>query len=145
MRTLTIALASASLLACSSQKPTVAEESSPIVGADGTTVQALGFASPYGEFLEVIPRGAKVPCSAAQLAPTAHRDANRYELALYRGTGTDVQSNQPLGRYSAPRTRTAAGKPARVQITFSIDADRRITLSAKDLDSGRAVPLTKLP
>jgi molecular chaperone DnaK (HSP70) len=143
MRTLSLALAAATLLACSSRASLVVEESSPLVGPDGKTTEALGIASPYGEFIELIPQGAQVPCSKVQSFTTAHRDPKRIAFALFRGTATDTRDSHALGQYSALKPESA-GRLAPVEVTFAIGADRKISLSARDPKTGKDVKLTRV-
>jgi molecular chaperone DnaK (HSP70) len=144
MRILPLVLTAASLLACSPRTSIVAEESSPLVGPDGKTTEALGIASPYGEFVELIPRGTQVPCSKVQSFTAAHRDPRRIEFALFRGNATDTRDARDLGRYWAPKPANA-GRNDAVEVTFGIGADRRISLSARDPKTGKDVKLTREP
>jgi molecular chaperone DnaK (HSP70) len=144
MRKLTPLLATACLLACSTRS-LVVEESSPLVGPNGMTTEALGVASPYGEFITVIPQGTRVPCTQVQTFATSHRNAGRIEFALFRGNGMDTRDNHALGRYGAPKPMTAKGRPAPIEVTFAIGTDRKISLSAREVGSGKGVTLTREP
>lgn len=138
MRTLTVAVI-ACLLACSSKPTLVAEENSPIVGADGTTTQSLGIGTLGGAFTPVIVKGSKVPCSWTQPLRPGQTTPD-YGFSLYRGTDPDAAKDHPLGRFEV----VGIADPAHavVEVTFAI-AGRDVTVAARDRTTGKALRLVK--
>lgn len=75
------------------------EQVSPIVGKDGTLVEALGIEMPGGAFQEVIARGEKVPATLHFTLATAVPNQREMTIHVLRGDAGRAEENTSLGWY----------------------------------------------
>lgn len=109
----------------------VVEDASPIVGANGLTVEALGVETLGGVFTPLIEKGTKVPCSRSEIFSTATDGQSDISVALFRGSQGIASGNHALGRFKIVGIPPAPRGVPMVKVTFAISG-RQILLSARD-------------
>jgi molecular chaperone DnaK (HSP70) len=112
----------------------VVEDCTPIVGANGMTIEALGIGTVAGEFIPVIEAGTTVPCSFAENFTTAIDGQDKIMVSLYRGTEERVENNHSLGIFQVVGIPDVARETPLIEIIFTV-TDQQILLSAHELDS----------
>lgn len=145
MRALTPVALSLSIMACAARgrASVIVEDETPIVGANGATMEALGIETLGGVFTPLIPAGTSVPCSVNEVFSTAADGQTQITIALFRGTDRMAARNRALGRFQVVDIRSGPRGVPRVQVTFAI-AKRTISLSARDLARKTDLQLVRL-
>jgi len=106
------------------------------------TPLTLGIETAGGVMTPLIPRNTTVPTLKSQVFSTAKDNQDAVEVHVLQGERAEARNNKSLGTFvldeipPAPR-----GKP-QVEVTFDIDADGIINVSARDKDTNRAVHIT---
>jgi molecular chaperone DnaK len=98
------------------------------------TPHALGILT-FGKVLdEIIPQNTTVPTSEAKIFTTSRDDQTAVKILVMQREGA---SNQLLGEFLLTGLRAAAKGEVEIEVTFAIDADGIVSVSAKDLETGR--------
>ena len=98
------------------------------------TPHALGILT-YGKVLdEIIPQNTTVPTSEAKIFTTSRDDQTAVKILVMQREGED---NQLLGEFLLTGLRAAKKGEVEIEVTFAIDADGIVSVSAKDLETGR--------
>jgi len=106
------------------------------------TPLTLGIETAGGVMTPLIPRNTTVPTLKSQVFSTAKDNQDAVEIHVLQGERAEARHNKSLGTFvldeipPAPR-----GKP-QIEVTFDIDADGIINVSARDKDTDRAVHIT---
>lgn len=85
----------------------------------------------------VISKGAILPTSYSEEYSNHEADQDQIGIMLYGGEDSKTESNRLIGEFHIPIRPPANAGDARVQVTILIDASKKISIIAKDLDSGR--------
>ncbi len=109
------------------------EESEDVILLD-VTPHALGILT-FGKVLdEIIPQNTTVPTSEAKIFTTSRDDQTAVKILVMQREGL---SNQLLGEFLLTGLRAAIKGEVEIEVMFSIDADGIVSVSAKDLETGR--------
>jgi molecular chaperone DnaK len=101
------------------------------------TPQSLGIRT-MGGFCEVLlPRNTPVPADASKVFHTANDNQTDVRVAVYQGEGRMADQNTLLGEFVLDDLPPLARGQVRVRITFAIDADGILSVSAMDDKTGR--------
>ncbi len=106
------------------------------------TPLTLGIETSGGIMTPLIPRNTTVPTLKSQVFSTSKDNQDAVEIHVLQGERAESRLNKSLGTFvldgipPAPR-----GKP-QIEVTFDIDADGLINVSARDKDTDRAVHIT---
>ena len=98
------------------------------------TPLSLGIETLGGVCTRVIERNTTLPIRKSQIFTTASSFQSSVDIHVLQGERPMASQNKELGR--APR-----GVP-QIEVTFSIDANGIVNVSAKDLDTGKAQAIT---
>jgi molecular chaperone DnaK len=122
------------LFGCQNQRraPLVVETATPIVGAGGVTIEALGIETLGGVFTPLIKPGTAVPCSLSEAFSTASEGQSQITLAAVRGTNHIAAKNHLLGRFQIVGISSAPRGTPHVEVMFAI-TEQQILISARDL------------
>jgi molecular chaperone DnaK len=115
-----------------SREPLVIGDSTPMVGANRTTTEALGIETSGGMFRPLIKPGTPVPCSFTQVFSTDADGQSQITIAPLRGTSRMAASNHALGQFQIVGIPSAPSGTPMIDVTFSV-TERQILLSARDL------------
>lgn len=85
----------------------------------------------------IISRGTKLPTSVSEEYSNHEPGQDQIGILLYGGEDSKPESNRFIGEFNIPIRPTANAGEARVQVTILIDAAKKISIVAKDLESGR--------
>ena len=99
------------------------------------TPLTLGIETLGGVLTPLIPRNTTIPTTRSQVFSTAEDNQPAVEIQIYQGERPMAADNKFLGRFKLEGIRPARRGEPRIQVTFSIDVNGIVSVSAKDLDT----------
>jgi len=106
------------------------------------TPLTLGVETVSGFVEPVIERNTAVPCSQRRAFTTAKDGQTELTLRVFQGEGESLEGNVLLGELSLDGLRSARRGDVHVEVTFALDADGILQVSARDPETTRAVSAT---
>jgi molecular chaperone DnaK len=103
---------------------------------------AIGLERAGGEFHVVFTRNAAIPNAKAIEATTSYDGQTEVAMRIYQGDNPEVSHNELLGDFLFSGLRPGPAGKARLEITFSVNIEGILTMSAKDLDTGKQMKTT---
>jgi len=106
------------------------------------TPLSLGIETLGGVFTKLVERNSTIPKRAGQIFSTAADHQTSVEIAVYQGEREMARDNRLLGRFSLSEIPPAPRGVPQVEVTFDIDANGILNVSAKDLGTGKEQKIT---
>jgi molecular chaperone DnaK len=106
------------------------------------TPLSLGIRTLGGVFTRLIDRNTTVPTSRTQAFSTAADNQRRVEIQVYQGERELAERNHLLGRFDLDGIPQAPRGVPQIDVTFDIDANGILHVSAKERESGREQRVT---
>jgi molecular chaperone DnaK len=103
---------------------------------------AIGLERAGGEFHEVFPRNAGIPNAKGVEATTSYDGQTEVAMRIYQGDAPEVLHNELLGDFLFSGLRPGPAGQARLEITFHVNIEGILTMSAKDVDTGKQMKTT---
>ena len=103
---------------------------------------AIGLERAGGEFHEVFPRNAAIPNAKAVEATTSYDGQTEVAMRIYQGDAPEVAQNELLGDFLFSGIRPGPTGQARLEITFNVNIEGILTMSARDFDTGKQMKTT---
>jgi molecular chaperone DnaK len=103
---------------------------------------AIGLEKAGGSFHVVFPRNAAIPNAKAIEATTSYDDQTEVAMRIFQGDHAQVAHNELLGDFLFSGLRPAPSGKARLEITFDVNIEGILTMSARDLETGRQMKTT---
>jgi molecular chaperone DnaK len=93
-------------------------------------------------FTKMIDRNTTIPTRRSEVFTTAADNQPEVEVHVLQGEGEMVDRNQSLGRFNLTGIAPAPRGMPKVEVTFDIDANGIVAVSAKDLGTGKSQQIT---
>ncbi len=101
------------------------------------TPLSLGVETAGGVFTAIIPRNTTVPCTKSQIFSTAQDNQDMVNIHILQGEREMAADNQTLARFQLVGIPPAPRGVPQIEVTFDIDANGIVHVSAKDLGTGK--------
>ncbi|MCX7780708.1 MAG: molecular chaperone DnaK [Negativicutes bacterium] len=106
------------------------------------TPLSLGIETLGGVFTKIIERNTTIPTAKSQVFSTAADNQPSVEIHVLQGEREMAAYNKTLGRFSLDGIPPAPRGVPRIEVTFDIDANGIVHVSAKDLGTGKEQKIT---
>jgi len=101
------------------------------------TPRALGIAVVGGYAETIIERNAQIPVDQTRLFVTSQDYQTQVRIQVCQGESRQFADNQPLGELVLDKLRPALRGEVKVEVTFEIDTDGILQVSARDPETGK--------
>ncbi|MBQ6396652.1 MAG: molecular chaperone DnaK, partial [Oscillospiraceae bacterium] len=106
------------------------------------TPQSLGIETLGGECTRLIERNTTIPTKKSQVFSTAADNQTSVEVNVLQGEREMAAYNKSLGRFQLDGIAPARRGVPQIEVTFDIDANGIVNVSAKDLGTGKEQHIT---
>lgn len=90
----------------------------------------------------LIPRNSTIPISESQIFTTSANFQTQVEINVLQGERPLAKDNQSLGKFKLKKIKRAMRGVPQIEVTFNIDSNGIVEVSAKDLASGNSQSIT---
>ncbi|CDR41481.1 CYFA0S07e02696g1_1 [Cyberlindnera fabianii] len=106
------------------------------------TPLSLGIETLGGVFTRLIPRNTTIPTKKSQIFSTAAEGQTSVEIRVFQGERELVRDNKLIGNFTLSGIPPAPKGVPQIEVTFDIDADGIINVSARDKASNKDASIT---
>lgn len=106
------------------------------------TPLSLGIETAGGMCTRIIERNTTIPISKGQIFTTAANFQTSVEIHVLQGERPQAGNNKTLGKFKLKGIQKAMRGVPQIEVTFSIDANGIVNVSAKDLKTGKQQEIT---
>lgn len=106
------------------------------------TPLTLGIETLGGVLTPLIPRNTTIPTTKSQVFSTAQDNQPAVDIMVYQGERPMAHDNKLLGHFTLSGIKAAPKGQPRIEVTFSIDVNGIVKVSAKDLDTQKSQDIT---
>jgi molecular chaperone DnaK len=106
------------------------------------TPLSLGIETLGGVFTKLIERNTTIPTRKSEIFSTAADNQNSVEIHVLQGERPMARDNRTLGKFHLVGIPPAPRGVPQVEVTFDIDANGIVNVSAKDLGTGKEQKIT---
>ncbi len=101
------------------------------------TPLSLGIETLGGVFTRIIDRNTTIPTKKSQVFSTAEDNQNAVTIRVFQGEREMAADNKPLGQFDLMGIPPAPRGMPQIEVTFDIDANGIVNVSAKDKATGK--------
>jgi len=101
------------------------------------TPHALGIMTFGSNFEELIPHNTTVPTHRAKIFTTSRDHQTAVKIIVMQGDSAKANENELLGEFILTGLRRAPKGEVEIEVTFEINTDGIVSVSAKDLENGK--------
>jgi molecular chaperone DnaK len=103
---------------------------------------AIGIEQAGGTMHVVFPRNAAIPNAKTVAATSSVDGQSELVVRIFQGDHAQTSRNEILGEFTFSGVRAARAGEARLEIVFEVNVEGILTMSARDLDTGRQMKTT---
>lgn len=118
------------------QAGVLAGEVTDLVLLDVTPL-SLGIETMGGVFAKLVERNTTIPTHKTQMCSTAEDNQNAVDIYVYQGERAMAKDNKLLGNFRLDGIQPAPRGVPRIEVSFDIDANGILNVTAKDLNTGK--------
>jgi molecular chaperone DnaK len=123
-------------LGASIQGSALTDEKQDMILLD-VTPHALGIMTAGSLFEGIIPPNTTVPTSRTKIFTTSRENQTAVKILVMQGDHERAEDNELLGEFNLTGLRRAPKGQVEIEVTFEINADGIVSVSAKDLETGQ--------
>ena len=102
----------------------------------------MGIETLGGVFTRLIDRNTTIPSKKSQVFSTAEDNQSAVTISVFQGEREMAQDNKPLGQFNLEGIAPARRGIPQIEVTFDIDANGIVNVSAKDKATGKEQKIT---
>ncbi|MBX3727763.1 MAG: molecular chaperone DnaK [Candidatus Sumerlaeia bacterium] len=106
------------------------------------TPHTLGIEVEGGRFSPLIEKNATIPIKAAKTFTTTEEDQEFVRIHVLQGESKEAAENRSLGKFTLTGIPPEPAGSPRIRVTFYINADGVVEISAEEMNSGRQEAMT---
>jgi molecular chaperone DnaK len=106
------------------------------------TPHNLGIVVAGGLFDTIIEKDTTIPTSASKVFTTIRDNQTQVRIIVMQGDAGTAEKNELLGEFVLDGLRQAPKASVKINVTFAISADGIVSVSAKDVETGREQAIT---
>ena len=106
------------------------------------TPLSLGVETMGGVMTKIIERNTTIPARRTEIFSTAEDNQRAVDVVVLQGERERAADNRVLGRFRLENIRPAPRGVPQIEVTFDIDANGILDVSAKDKDTGAEQRIT---
>jgi len=103
---------------------------------------SLGIETLGGVFTKLIPRNTTIPTKKSQVFSTAADNQTKVSIKVLQGEREMAADNKSLGDFELGNIPMAPRGHPQIEVTFDVDANGIMNVSAKDKSTGKATSIT---
>jgi molecular chaperone DnaK len=102
------------------------------------TPMSLGIATAGGLMDTLIERNTPIPTESSRIFTTIKDKQTAVKIRIFQGESKRYDDNEPLGEFRLTEIPPASKGEPKIEVTFEIDANGIVNVTARDKDTGRA-------
>lgn len=106
------------------------------------TPLTLGIETMGGVMAKLMPRGTTIPSTKKQVFTTTENNQQQVVISVFEGERKMVKDNHKIGTFELGGISKKPRGQAQIEVSFSVDENSILTVTAKDLDSEKQETLT---
>ncbi len=106
------------------------------------TPLSLGVETIGGVMTKIIERNTTIPCRRTEIFSTAEDNQTAVDIVVLQGEREMARDNRVLGRFRLEGIRPAPRGVPQIEVTFDIDANGILNVTARDKDTGKEQTVT---
>lgn len=106
------------------------------------TPLSLGIETMGGVFTKLVERNTTIPCHKSQTFSTAEDNQPNVDVQVYQGERAMARENKLLGNFILDGIAPARRGMAKIEVSFDIDANGIVSVTAKDENTGKEQKIT---
>jgi molecular chaperone DnaK len=103
---------------------------------------AIGLEKAGGDFHVVFPRNAAIPNAKQLVATTSFDRQESLAMRIFQGDSPKAKENELLGEFTFSGIRPDKAEAVQVEITFDVNVEGILTMSARDTETGKEMKTT---